>query len=168
MIQISAIVEYAELDAHSSDGRKSFSIFNENEYSEHKYWGSIIHRLKNENGLYFFYDSMTRPLYVGTAARQKIWKRANQSYNSPRERNGKILFASHPGTNRVYDAEKTRRLKRIGFSLAEVATYFSAYAVAPEFISGLEAFSIRAFGGVLLNTKMEGNGGFGLPKLGEE
>ncbi|MBI1219617.1 MAG: hypothetical protein GC186_13830 [Rhodobacteraceae bacterium] len=164
---IKPIVEYAGLDVDES-GRNRMAIFDEAEWGSHSYWGEIISRLKATHGLYLFYDSMTRPLYVGIAQDQSIWLRANQSYNHYRDRQLRVPMVSHPTSNVQYDPDRTRKIVRKGFNLSEVASFFSAYEVSADLIPGLEAFAIRAFGGVLLNTKIEGNGGLGLTGVEEE
>ncbi|GHE01380.1 hypothetical protein U879_14940 [Defluviimonas sp. 20V17] len=157
MSKLGVIVEYAAVD-WAEDTRAQYTVFDEAQYGNDPYWGPIIERLKASNGLYVFYDSLARPLYVGIAPTQPIWDRANQSYNKYRDRQLKIPGVVHPVGRGRYDATKTRKISRSGFSLADVAYYFSAYEVSKDLIGGLEAFAIRAFGGVLLNTKFEGNG----------
>lgn len=172
---IKPIIEYAPLDYAQRVNSEKNNIFEEYEEEDHSYWWGVISRLKNTNGLYVFYDSLTRPLYVGIARDQSIWTRANQSYNHWRDRNGKIMQVRHPALSVAYRQDQVRPVRRTGFALSQVAEYFSAYEVSGgdkeernRNIAGLEAFAVRAFGGVLLNTKMEGNGGFGLAPVGEE
>jgi hypothetical protein len=166
-LEIKPIIEYALLDCAERSRSVLKDIFESLTEEDHPYWGAVVERLKKSYGLYVFYDSLTRPLYVGIAKEQSIWERANQSYNVWRERNGKMMYVNHPASKVKYDPNKVKRVNRSGFSLADVAIFFSAYEVKKEYISGLEAFAIRAFGGVLLNTKMEGNGGFGLDAVQE-
>ncbi|WP_146170562.1 hypothetical protein [Cereibacter changlensis] len=158
---IRPIVEYAALDC-SHKSNYEYKIFDDVECSSHSYWGEIVGRLKTSNGLYIFYDSVSKPLYVGIAPSQTIWVRANQSYNKFRDRQARLVGVKHPSSNVMYNPSQVRPVRRTGFTLADVASYFSAYEVSPDLLGGLEAFAIRAFGGALLNTKMEGNGGLGL------
>lgn len=159
-MDIRVIVEYAHLDyAERGD---DFDIFDEKEYGDHSYWGPIISDLKRSRGAYVFYDSLAVPLYFGIAPSRSLWTRANESFNHERIKRP-MLMVKHPYKN-VRAPEKTRKIVRSGFRLADVATYFSAYEVSQDLIGGLEAFCIRALGGGLLNIKIEGNGGFGLSK----
>ena len=168
-MSITPIVEYAELEAYDTENSTNqYALWGPDYHKGHMYWKGVTDRLKEATGLYVFYDSLTKPLYVGIAPDRKIWIRANESYNVYRERNGWILTADHPANQVAYNKNKVRRLRREGFSLADVATYFSAYEVSSDLVYGLEAFAIRAFGATLLNTKMEGNGGLGLNNFAEE
>lgn len=164
---VTPIVEYADIEYYETGNMVNpVLLWSPERYDEDSYWGEITNRLMRENGLYVFYDSMTRPLYVGIAPVQSIWQRANQSYNNEFGWDRGIMDADHPNNNVRYRGP--RRLRRVAFELNDVAKYFSAYAVAEtELLRGLEAFVIRAFGGTLLNTRMEGNGGLGLPPLDE-
>ena len=164
-MKINPIVEYAQLDYAERKRSDKLDIFEK--HDDHSYWGAIVNRLQLSYGIYIFYDSLTRPLYVGIAKEQVIWTRANQSFNDYRERNGKMMYVQHPSSRVKYEPNKIKRVVRSGYRLSDVATFFSAYEIERDNISGLEAFAIRAFGGVLLNTKMEGNGGFGLGVIGE-
>ncbi|MFO1201580.1 MAG: hypothetical protein U1E58_02965 [Tabrizicola sp.] len=173
-VLIKPIIEYAPLDYAQRANSDKHYIFEDYEEADHSYWWGVVSQLKRAYGLYLFYDSLTRPLYVGIARDQSLWVRANQSYNVRRDRNGKIMEVRHPSSSVTYKQDQVRPVRRTGFALFQVAEYFSAYEV-PEAdkaerdrnIAGLEAFAVRAFGGVLLNTKMEGNGGFGLSDVGE-
>lgn len=164
-MEIHPIIEYMDLERHPT-GRADhpWQLYNPKDYEGHAYWGPVHAALMEKCGLYIFYDSLTKPLYVGITNSQPIFNRACQSYSAQRNRNGAILTVKHPSNNTRYDPSRPRRLHRTGFCLADVAEYFSAYRVDEESLPGLEAFAIRAFGATLLNTKMEGNGGFGLTR----
>ncbi len=149
------IVEYAEVDCIEHDGG-GHSVFDDMALKDHPYYGPIFKNLKKCKGTYLFYDSQARPLYLGKAEKQSIWTRANQSYVSIKSRQD-IRVVQHP-TNKKAFAERHRvsRIKTRPYALWELATYFSAYHVPSEYIGQLEAFGIRAFANVLMNTKMEG------------
>ena len=168
-MQITPILELAPLDDYLVGRNQRAQIFNDYDTDDewHEYWGPIVTRLKNAHGLYFFYDSMAKPLYVGRAEKQSIWDRANQSFNNPRGENPRDTFrfvhVAHPTNSVKYNPAANRRIQRSAFSLYDVATYFSAYELPDNQIRDLEAFCIRAFAGVILNTRFEGLGTRNLP-----
>ncbi|WP_156362710.1 hypothetical protein [Rubellimicrobium mesophilum] len=165
-LEIRPIVEYTSLQ-YAGEYTHNHSILDDQ--NNMQYWLDVIADLKTSNGLYIFYDSSTAPVYVGIARGQFIWKRCNQSYNEFRARGRQILKVDHPTTEGGrYVKDRPRRIYRADLALKNIATYFSAYAVSKEHIGGLEAFAIRAFGGNLMNVRMEGRGGFGLPTFQAE
>ena len=168
---ITPVVELALLDDVAA-GNGNAQIFENYDTEEnwHAYWGAIVQQLRNARGLYIFYDSMIKPLYVGRAVDQSIWDRANQSFNRARGGNRRDTFrylhVAHPSNN--VQPGPNRRIRRSSFTLYDVATHFSAYSIPGEQIPELEAFCIRAFAGVLLNTRFEGLGTPGLPAFDED
>lgn len=121
---------------------------------------SKIHRrLKDEldsaHGIYIFYDSRGRALYVGKAQRLTLWTEMNNAFNRSRETQ-KVYRVRHPETGEFKtSAEKTRQVQLTWLHLCHMAEYFSAYCVEDGLINELEALLVRSFANDALNIRME-------------
>ena len=116
--------------------------------------------LSGSSGIYVFYDSSGRALYVGKTAgdSMNLWKEINCAYNRKRgEEIQSIRLVKHPKINKEFSAsyEYKRQIVNTPVKLHEVAFYFSAYEVDDHIIDDLETMLIRAFPNDLLNIKME-------------
>ena len=154
---ISAIVEFFELDDAESRGGEKWEIFTavDEDGNVHPYLDGVSKRLKSSNGIYIFYDSRGRALYVGKAENQSLWQEMKSAYNRDRNDKQKIRLVTHPTRKIRYSKEKSRRITYRKVQLHELAYYFSAYEVPKPLISSIEALLIRAFANDLLNAKME-------------
>lgn len=126
------------------------------EYSGYKHDSDLRDYLKRKKGIYIFYDSQGKPLYVGKAKKQNLWSEMNNAFNRDRETQ-KIRFVSHP-TNDVKFVPasiKKRAIRLQHIWLHDMASYFSAYEVENNLIDNAEALLIRAFSNGLLNAKIE-------------
>jgi DNA-binding XRE family transcriptional regulator len=112
--------------------------------------------LDDAHGIYIFYDSRGRSLYVGKAREQTIWREMNSAFNRPRELQ-QIALVSHPERNQDFKPgyEKLRQPKDTQLELCDLASYFSAYRVDEGMIDDLEALMVRGFANDLLNARME-------------
>jgi len=112
--------------------------------------------LNNSHGIYIFYDSRGRALYVGKARVQTIWREMNLAFNRKREVQT-IALVSHPTRNQEFKPgyEKLRQPKDVRLELFDLAHFFSAYQVDDGMIDDLEALMVRGFANDLLNVKME-------------
>lgn len=112
--------------------------------------------LSATSGLYIFYDTRGKALYIGKAAKQNIWKEMNLAFNRSRSAQS-ISLVKHPVKNVKYVAasEKIRQPVDIPRKLVDLAAYFSAYEVNDSLIDNFEALFIRAFPNDLLNYRME-------------
>ncbi|NHZ39917.1 helix-turn-helix domain-containing protein [Massilia aquatica] len=112
--------------------------------------------LRESHGIYIFYDSRGRALYVGKAREQTIWKEMNLAYNRKRDIQ-KISLVRHPERNQEFKPgyEKLRQPKDTQLELFDLACYFSAYRVDDGMIDDLEALMVRGFVNDLLNVRME-------------
>lgn len=113
--------------------------------------------LSEKRGIYVFYDSRGRALYVGRTTRQTLWTEINAAYNRVRS-SQKITLVRHPKLKQwaFSGAAATRKQpKDAVVKLHDLAAFFSAYEVAPAMIANLEALIIRAFPNDLMNSKME-------------
>ncbi|MBK0392108.1 hypothetical protein [Ramlibacter algicola] len=135
--------------------KKSYAVFN-SEPGAGKMRLGLSAELQSVNGLYVFYDSRGKALYVGQAQRQSIWKEMHSAFNRPRAAQ-KISAVRHPTNNVEYKpaSEKLRQPVDTPRKLHELAAYFSAYEVAEPLLDDFEALLIRAFPNDLLNFKME-------------
>lgn len=112
--------------------------------------------LEASYGIYIFYDSRGKALYVGKAREQTLWKEMNLAFNRKREVQT-IALVNHPERNQVFKPgyEKLRQPKDMQVELFDLACYFSAYHVDDGMINDLEALMVRGFANDLLNVKME-------------
>lgn len=151
---IAPIVEYYQLapDRRSSDGHAR--IFPAGRAASKIYKG-LKEELDSAHGIYIFYDSRGRALYVGKAQRLTLWTEMNNAFNRERETQ-KVYRVQHP-KNGVFktSAEKTRQVQLTSLHLCHMAEYFSAYRVDDGLINELEALLVRSFANDALNIKME-------------
>ncbi|WP_156914438.1 hypothetical protein [Cupriavidus sp. amp6] len=112
--------------------------------------------LEDSHGIYVFYDSRGRGLYVGKAQRQSLWKEMNLAFNRDRDTTQRVYRVQHPrrGEFKTSD-EYARQVRLTTRHLSHLAAYFSAYEVDNPLINELEALLVRSFANDLLNVKME-------------
>ncbi|KQZ68290.1 hypothetical protein ASD55_14625 [Rhodanobacter sp. Root561] len=112
--------------------------------------------LEKSYGIYVFYDSQGKALYVGKARLQTVWKEMNLAFNRKRDVQ-MVTLVHHPDRNQEFQpgSEKLRQPKATNLKLCDLAFYFSAYKVDDEMIEDLEALLVRGFPNDLLNIKME-------------
>ena len=153
---IDPIIEYLEISHADSKRGANWELFSEaiDEGTSSHYLSAVKKRMTDESGIYIFYDSIGRAIYVGKAEKQSLWKEANNAFNRDRHENQKIWMVEHPTSN-VKKVNLNRKIKEISVPLSHIAAYFSAYSVAKENIPQLEAFLIRAFANNLMNKRME-------------
>jgi hypothetical protein len=156
------IVEFFPLDPVESKRGARWELFGDyfdtDEEVPHRYYTGVKEELKEFCGIYIFYDSRGRALYAGKAQEQSLWDEMNSVYNRSRDEVQTIKLVSHPSRNVEYKSsdEKSRQIRRRPIQLHDLASYFSAYEIAPPSLINLfEALIIRAFANDLLNIKME-------------
>lgn len=151
---ITPIVEYFQLaaDRRTRDGRaKLFSVGRTASKMHH----GLKNQLDSAHGIYIFYDSRGRALYVGKAQRLTLWKEMNNAFNRDRETQ-KVYRVSHPSNGEFKTSDElTRQVRLTSLHLCHMAEYFSAYRVDDGLINELEALLVRSFANDLLNIKME-------------
>ena len=106
-------------------------------------------RLERSKGIYIFYDSSARAIYVGQTKSNTLWKEIQLAFNRDPAQHQNIYRIDHNGP-------KTQRglsEKKVWFN--EMARYFSAYNIHRDIIPTFEALFIRAFANSLMNKKME-------------
>jgi hypothetical protein len=153
---IEAIIEYLPINPKEGARGGTWQLFGVeyDEYRNNNYYEEIRRVLLDSRGIYIFYDSMGRAIYVGKTEKQTLWQEAIGAFNRPRDEHQTMFLVNHPHNN-VKKIIRNRQIVRTPFILFHVARYFSAYKVAEEQISSMEAFLIRAFANNLLNKKIE-------------
>jgi len=152
---IRPIVEFHSIDPCLSKQEKTWVLFSTGSDST-LYVQGLKEKLDIHHGIYIFYDSRGRALYVGKARQQSLWKEMNLAFNRERAVQ-KIVLVGHPDRNQEFKTgfEKLRQPKDTQLELYDLATYFSAYEVDDGMIEDLEALMMRGFANDLLNAKME-------------
>lgn len=149
------IVEMYPIDAVSSTQGAKWEMLPTGE--EHPKNQTIRSILEESQGIYLFYDSQGRAIYVGKTEKQNIWKEMNDAFNRELS-NHQVFFVEHPtnGTTFWPACERPRQPKKMVVYLYDTALYFSAYKVTESrLIPKLEALVVRAFCNSLSNKKME-------------
>lgn len=124
---------------------------------KHAYRLGLRQELERHSGVYIFFDSRGRAIYVGKARKQSLWKEMNLAFNRERGDVQKIKRVNHPARNQAYTTskEKARQISDHVVPLCELASYFSAYEVTDGMINEVEAMLVRSFANDLLNKRME-------------
>ncbi|AUA58284.1 Uncharacterised protein [Achromobacter spanius] len=153
---IMPVVEYFQLSAHRRSSNGVAELFPTRAPDSTKALLGLKSVLENSHGIYVFYDSRGRALYVGKAQRQSLWKEMNLAFNRDRDTTQRVYRVQHPerGDFKTSD-EYARQVKLTRRHLSHLATYFSAYKVDDALINELEALLVRSFANDLLNVKME-------------
>lgn len=152
---IQPIVEFYGIDRCLTTREASWVVFDGGEEAT-LYAQGLRAELEGSFGIYIFYDSRGRALYVGKARVQSIWKEMNLAFNRKREVQT-IALVHHPDRNQEFKPgyEKLRQPKDTRLELSDLAHYFSAYHVDDGMIEDLEALMVRGFANDLLNVRME-------------
>lgn len=152
---IQPIVEFYRIDKCLTKREASWQIF-DGGADAILYAQGLKEELEACGGIYIFYDSRGRALYVGKAKDQSLWREMNLAFNRKREVQ-KIALVQHPERNQEFKPgyEKLRQPKDTLLELSDLAAYFSAYYVDDGMINDLEALMVRGFANDLLNVRME-------------
>lgn len=153
---IEPIVEFFPLDTVESKSGTKWELFSTDK-SASRLSRELRDTLQEKQGIYIFYDTRGRALYAGKTKQQSLWKEMKDVFNRERRETQRVYRVKHPTRNQKFRtaAETPRLIARTEVLLADMATYFSAYAIASEMIDSLEAFVVRAFANDLLNSRME-------------
>lgn len=155
LFSIRPIVEYYPVDPSKSARGARWEVFNTSTKKNQRL-GKIKNQLEEANGIYLFYDSQCKALYVGKAKDQSLWHEMNNAFNRERETQ-KLLTVNHPNTGNSFSPahEKPRQITNTYLLLHDLACYFSAYEVEKDLIDNMEAMLVRAFANTVLNARME-------------
>lgn len=151
---LSPICEFVRIDPGESLSAASPQILCRKTAST--YFSGLVETLAAAKGIYVFYDSSGRAIYVGKTEKGNLWAEINNAFM--RERKTQEMYrVEHPTVNTSWNTgiHSKRRLSKSKVKLHDMAFYFSAYEVVPEQISQVEALLIRAFPNDVLNVKME-------------
>ena len=146
---IKTIVEYFPIEKVPSKGKKKYEISPPDDMKQK--WNDPRKKLEDTKaGIYIFYDSSGRAIYVGkTAARTgTLWARMKSSFNQGEQKSRKLYWIDH-------SKSPAGTLGPKPVQLHELAKYFSAYEVHEDMTHNVEALLIRAFADNLMNKKME-------------
>ena len=148
---IKTIVEYFPIEKVKSKGRKKYEISPPGNMEQK--WNDLREKLENTKaGIYIFYDSNGRAIYVGkTSARSSLWVRMKSSFNHDQQKSRQLYRIDHSPNAKPH----AQKLGPKPVQLHELAKYFSAYEVDPNITHNIEALLIRAFADNLMNKKME-------------
>ena len=151
---ISPLVEFYPIDLTLSRRAANWELFDANSST---YAAGLRDSLEEHHGIYVFFDSRGKSIYVGKAKRQTLWAEMKSSLNRDRKNLQQMMSVSHPTRNQQFipACSQRRRIVACDVYLADIATYFSAYSVADEFIDIAESLLIRCFPNNLLNKRME-------------
>lgn len=154
-VAIKPIVEFYPIDPVLSRRGKKWELFATGDNAPLPARG-LREALDNGRGVYVFYDTRGRALYVGKTEKRTLWKEMGNAFNRDRGRQ-ELFRVRHPTRNQefVSASDKPRQITQASVVLADMAAYFSAYEVVPGMIDAIETLLIRAFANDLLNKKME-------------
>jgi hypothetical protein len=156
---IRPIVEFYPLKKVETNRGGSHLLFDakDGRGGSHAYRRGLRNELAQCRGVYVFFDSRGQAIYVGKARRQFLWGEMNLAFNRDRGEIQKIRRVRHPSREQNYRTsdQKARQISEVVVPIHELAAYFSAYQVAEEMVSDLEAMLVRCFANNLLNIRME-------------
>jgi hypothetical protein len=154
---IRPIVEFFPIKSTESRGGARFELFPAGKNDEALYRGLRTALSKSDaRGIFIFYDTRGRAIYVGKTNSQSLWAEMKNVFN--RERKTQSVYrVAHPSSEREFIPAFTesRQPKKTDVRLNEIAAYFSAYQIDEGMIDDFEALVVRAFANDLLNVKME-------------
>lgn len=150
------VVEFFRIAPAGEGPKKTVFSTKDSNGKKHPYHSGLKDELDSHWGIYIFYDSRGRALYVGKARQQTLWKEINLVYNRDRKAQT-IRRVDHPERRqdfRNYD-EMRRQIRIRAVRLSDIAEYFSAYYVTDSLVNNLESLLIRSFPNDILNIRME-------------
>jgi hypothetical protein len=159
---IKPIVEFLPIEPAKAEHGTNYALFSVlGEGTErHRFFDPLRKLLEGKQGVYVFFDSRGRALYVGKTLKQNLWFEMNSSLNRAREVQ-RVWRVSHPVDSRAFDPSRAAKRQIVGnaVKLHVLARYVSAYEIAPNLIGPVESMLIRCFPNDILNVRMEKFGG---------
>jgi len=149
---VQPIVEYYEIEHTESKKGSNWELIPTDTER-----GQVIRQLlETSSGIYVFYNSQCRAIYIGKAKKQNLWREMISAFNRNRGSQG-VYKVGHPERGQKFTPayEKLRTLKKTNVYLSDIASYFSAFKIEERLIDNIEAFMIRAFANDLTNVRME-------------
>jgi hypothetical protein len=115
----------------------------------------LCERLRASYGLYAFYNSQAEIIYFGKAQGLCLFDEMVNAFNRDLP-HYQIHRVRHPwGKYKSTKADELRRIKKENVTLAQTASYFSAYSISDQLIGGLEALFIRIAPNDIINVRIE-------------
>lgn len=118
-------------------------------------------RLKNEleknRGVYVFYDSSGKAIYVGKASRRSLYHEMISAFNRSRNetRDTMTIIRAQHTINKIKNIKFDKCIYRHRATISDISAYFSAYKIDQHLIPTVEALMIHAFANNLTNSKIE-------------
>jgi hypothetical protein len=155
LLTIRPIVELFPLDTVESSSGLKFELF-PTARGGTRLNKELREQLSKSHGIYIFYDSRGRAMYVGKAKKQSLWTELKFAFNRDRTTQ-KVFRVKHPTRSQAFSpAFKTARQPRATqLSIGDFAAFVSVYEVDGGMVDDLEALLVRGFANDLLNRKME-------------
>jgi hypothetical protein len=152
---IRPIVEFFPLDVVESAQGVKYELFPTGGDANPLHRG-LRDQLKLAKGIYIFYDSRGRALYVGQAKGQSLWNEMKNAFNRDRATQ-RVYRVRHPQRRQEFVPayEQHRQVRGKQLRLNDLAAFCSVYEVDVGMIDELEALLVRSFANDLLNKKME-------------
>lgn len=147
------IIEYYEVDWVESKGKAGYEFLDDSNQRQKE----LKNLLSTKHGVYIFYDSMGRAIYVGKAKDTTLAVEMKSAYNRDRPKYQRIWGVKHVFQQRKFDPSKEARrpIRQFSLALHDIATFFSAYEIRSDLINHIEALLIRAFANQLTNKRQE-------------
>lgn len=121
--------------------------------SEHG--ATLVNLLRNAQGIYSFYNSQAEVIYFGKTEELTLFDEIVNAFNRPLP-SYTLYRVRHPWDRfKLNQSNELRRIQKTKATLAETASYFSAYSIAEQLIGGLEALIIRLAPNDIINVKIE-------------
>ena len=156
---IRPLVEFYKIELKGMPNGKSYELFDTSDQQkrENPYLLGLKSELKDNHGVYLFFDSRGQAIYAGKAAKQSLWKEMNLALNRQRPDVQQIYRVRHPARRQRFrtNDELARQIRAETVRLWALAAYFSAYRVEAKMIGDVEALLVRSFANDLLNKRME-------------
>lgn len=155
---IRPIVEFFQVQKGPYGSGGKFRIFSgkDENGADLPYLTGLRAELRENYGVYIFYDSRGRALYAGKARYQTLWDELHNAFNRSRSVQN-ILRVKHLQSRKDFRTsdEVSRQIRPVNVPLHELAEYVSAYRVADGMVDNVESLLIRAFPNDLLNKRIE-------------
>ena len=93
LFPISPLVEFYPIDLTLSRRAANWELFDANSST---YAAGLKNALEAHHGIYVFFDSRGKSIYVGKAKRQSLWMEMNSALNRKRKNLQRMMLVSHP------------------------------------------------------------------------
>jgi hypothetical protein len=143
---IKIIVELFPIERTPSKQGKRWELFLTDQYS------NLRDIMGSTAGLYSFYDSRGKILYVGKT-KNNLWDEMKTTYNRKNVNQPTWNVGHNPKKDPV---GKERKISVKNLPLWNTARYFSCYCVDPLFVDSVEAMFTRMLPNDLMNYRIEG------------